>query len=455
MRAFKISSTLINRAGVLSTLYSTLQQSVVASSTYFILEAIRYATAGQFEYACVYLSCFVISLILVFIPLSLSTIYLERWSLESFELFIRAFSTANLGRTTLAHAKVKTRFESWITNESSVVFQSATSTLYQIFSTFLNSTFNILVIAFSLDKRLLLWYLAAGVVLVLSNIFLKRLVSRSAVQMQQSRKDLSSVMLGGWDNILIGNRLNRENWLRQFSTCVYKSKATATAYNGLRSAISGATVSAAMLIIATGNAIYLIENKRNMVAVAALIITMPRQLQIVQSIFGLFNDYLSWLGCREQLQSLEDIIVFAGQVDNPAPYIQLGLIDIPGKGKDLETTIDNLAKLSSGRITVRGENGVGKSTLLALFAERTGDQSFFLPSKYNDLMFRQSNDHHSDGNRLLAAFNEIGELDDIKYIILDEWDANLDDKNITLISKAIDKLSKLKVVIESRHRRTE
>ncbi len=51
------------------------------------------------------------------------------------------------------------------------------------------------------------------------------------------------------------------------------------------------------------------------------------------------------------------------------------------------------------------------------------------------------------------TFNDITTLSEVEYVILDEWDANLDIENVAKISEAIGTLAKTKVVIESRHRR--
>ncbi|MNT06215.1 hypothetical protein D3C72_1408710 [compost metagenome] len=75
-----------------------------------------------------------------------------------------------------------------------------------------------------------------------------------------------------------------------------------------------------------------------------------------------------------------------------------------------------------------------------------------MPTNYEDLCFKTDFLNHSDGNRLLVVFNRIAELEEVKFIILDEWDANLDGNNLILVNEAINKLAQNKVIIESRHR---
>lgn len=83
----------------------------------------------------------------------------------------------------------------------------------------------------------------------------------------------------------------------------------------------------------------------------------------------------------------------------------------------------------------------------------TGSQSFFLPSKYADLAFREKGvSNNSDGNMLLAVMQEIIERVDTPIFILDEWDANLDEANMAQLSSLLDRMAETRLVIESRHR---
>jgi len=457
MKKFNVFSTLVNRDAVWSTIWSIIQQLVVASSTYFIVKAIQSATSGQLELGLKYIAAFVTSLVLVYLPNTLSMAYLQRWRLSSIEEFVRSFIAQNKGQTSFGHARNKVKVESWLTNESFNVFDNVTNLLYQILSTLMNSVFNILVIALALDSRILGWYIFAGVVLVASNYFFRRKISKASLSVQESRKDLSTSMLSAWQNIFIGNRYNFENWNSIFSENILKARSSATSYDIIRSLISSGTVSIALLIVATGNGIYLWENRESIPAVAALFITMPRQLQIIQSIFAFFNLMLSWTGAKDQLKALESVVQVSQATNESSKYIKFNSIELfDGRTcnplTELHSFAEKVKATASGRWTLRGPNGAGKSTLLSLLKENTGEQSFLLPTNYEDLCFKTDFLNHSDGNRLLVVFNKIAELDEVKFIILDEWDANLDGNNLVLVNEAINQLAQSKVIIESRHR---
>lgn len=190
---------------------------------------------------------------------------------------------------------------------------------------------------------------------------------------------------------------------------------------------------------------------------AALMITFPRQLQIIQSIFAFFNLFISWSGSFNQLKSLGKIIDFSETKTDTQKYIQFYEIDFLRNQEkrnfgDFSALVDAIYKEQNGRWTLRGRNGSGKSTLLCLLKEKFGEEGFFLPTHYEDLCFSSEFLNESDGNRLAAVFEMISKIENVKFIILDEWDANLDEHNLNQINAAIDRLAKNRIVLESRHR---
>ena len=279
-----------------------------------------------------------------------------------------------------------------------------------------------------------------------------------AQDLQSARKDLSNTLLRAWKNVFVGNQVNLQNWSTAFRRDLKQARKTSVAYDRDRSLISSVTVSLALLIIAAGNAVFLLQHRDDVTLLAGLIITFPRQLQIIQNIFAFFNIYLSWSGVWAQLKQLERILNVGQTETNAARFVNLREIQVSDGRRLLEyaTVTDilrDIGNLETGRLTLRGANGSGKSTLLSLFAERTGDWSFYLPSEYSGLAFNSLvTVNGSDGQRLLAVFEEIEKLKEVKFILLDEWDANLDGENLRIIHEQIDVLARNKVVVECRHR---
>ena len=104
-----------------------------------------------------------------------------------------------------------------------------------------------------------------------------------------------------------------------------------------------------------------------------------------------------------------------------------------------------------GRLTLRGENGSGKSTALMLVKNALQGRAFFLPT-YNQLNFISETNKYSTGESLRKRLMEILEKVNVDVLLLDEWDANLDHENQEHLSQLIDQLAEKKCVIEVRHR---
>jgi len=104
-----------------------------------------------------------------------------------------------------------------------------------------------------------------------------------------------------------------------------------------------------------------------------------------------------------------------------------------------------------GRITLRGENGCGKSTALILIKNALANKAFLLPT-HNQLTFTSETNKYSTGESLRKLLQEIIDKVDVDVLLLDEWDANLDKENQEILSALIDHLAEKKCVIEVRHR---
>jgi ABC-type transport system involved in cytochrome bd biosynthesis fused ATPase/permease subunit len=117
----------------------------------------------------------------------------------------------------------------------------------------------------------------------------------------------------------------------------------------------------------------------------------------------------------------------------------------------VDDVIDRVSSLRSGRITVRGVNGAGKSVLLSLIKEQLGERAFYLPAQHQ-LEIPGVVVSQSHGERAIAALEAVSQHDpSLEVLLLDEWDANLSAENRDMMSAKIETLSANKLVIEVRH----
>ncbi|MFT5548106.1 MAG: ABC-type bacteriocin/lantibiotic exporter with double-glycine peptidase domain [Candidatus Azotimanducaceae bacterium] len=433
-----------------------IQQIIVASSTYFIIRLMESVNADDGTISYSYLILFVSSLIFVYIPVSLSHIYMDRYHLSSFRNYINLFARLNSNRPYLAHQRYKRIYETWVTNESYIVYKESANVLYELTSTFLNFSLSIFVICIMLDPQLLRWYGMACLVLLISVILFSNQIKKASKDVQLKRKNMSGLVLSVWDNATISNRYNFDLWSSEFSKKYEQSVASTTKYNYVRSLVSSITVIAAILIVGYGNTQYIFENVGSSVAISSLIVTLPRQIQVIQSIFMFFSQALEVQGISSRLKGLSNPLT----IKNPDlfKHIEMPLISISidSKERSFKHPFDALRYIKSmenGRITFRGENGSGKSTLLSYLATEMGKESFYLPTEH-DLFFADSNIiNGSDGLRMIYTIEKISSLKSFRFLILDEWDANLDKINTIDVSQKIDEVAKEVVVLEVRHGR--
>ncbi len=98
-----------------------------------------------------------------------------------------------------------------------------------------------------------------------------------------------------------------------------------------------------------------------------------------------------------------------------------------------------------------GGNGAGKSTLLSTLKQRLGDDAILIPAQHGKLEWQHPGAELSTGQRTLAQLEEIAAQTTARYLLLDEWDANLDRGNRQAVSELLDLLSQGRVIVEVRH----
>ena len=119
--------------------------------------------------------------------------------------------------------------------------------------------------------------------------------------------------------------------------------------------------------------------------------------------------------------------------------------------EDMEATTNGFAP---GRITLRGTNGCGKSTLLAQIKEHLGDRAFLLPAN-PVLYFPQLDGKEASSGQAVSRALELIETDylddNVTTVLLDEWDANLDEHMRAEHDRRLNALARRKCIIEVLH----
>ena len=143
---------------------------------------------------------------------------------------------------------------------------------------------------------------------------------------------------------------------------------------------------------------------------------------------------------------LEVLQPTAVNLDN---YIQADQIRVQQTGDIFDLT--QLPK--QGRVTLVGNNCVGKSYMLLKLKEHYQEQAYYLPAKHNLYFNYKTDKAHkgSTGQQLIKQIQEIREDDQSTIVMLDEWDAHLDRENTQIIDQYLDHLAQTRLVVDVRH----
>ncbi|XGC80101.1 hypothetical protein ACES2L_12265 [Bdellovibrio bacteriovorus] len=274
-----------------------------------------------------------------------------------------------------------------------------------------------------------------------------KMISQAAEKEMLAQNEVNNSLARSWDNIVLGNKTSYHRWMDGFSDLFAKAK-QASLYNvkindGATSIASFITSSVVMVSVCA----LLYFSKNDLSKVIALLIMLPRSMQIVFHIQIIQSYWAHWKYLLQRLKMTEATYssVDAEDLDK---YINKAKIQIVSNVSTVSTTEDILLH-STGRFTVTGENGAGKSTLLLKLKDKIGTKGFYIPSHHH-LELSDSSFSKSSGEVAMMALKD-ALADSASTVLLDEWDANLSKDNQAKLNDLINEISKTKLVIEVRH----
>jgi ABC-type bacteriocin/lantibiotic exporter with double-glycine peptidase domain len=450
------SFCLKNRSAFYCLLALVVQQLIVASSTLWIVRLSRDVVLGTNFSTNLFL--YLASLILPYLPAAVMSILLVTWEQSTLRKYIYLFISANTHHTNLwSDKKKREEFISTVNHEGSQTINQAVNYYYGLTSAGLNTILNILTISFLVDYLFLISYSAS---LVLSFILIKlqsipnkKLVARA----QNSRIELGKSILSFWDNVVLGNVYNLKFWKKNTDARIHhavKDNVSASAFRELISiGISVSTFLPSLVVAAYG----MYQHIGNSVALAVFVVIMPRLFLILSYTYNLLYLVTQFGAMKTRVKTILNVVEakeisvessYAPRIDWQSIHIHDG-DQINGHS----VSFDAVTKMINrpGRITIRGKNGSGKSSLLLELKRIFKEDAFYLPNQ-NHLHFSFGEVGRSTGELLKEQLEEIYRNVEARIILLDEWDANLDGLNQNHLSQLIDQIARVKCVIEVRHR---
>ncbi len=430
-----------------------IQQSIIASSTLWIAKLSQAVVLRQD--LSLWLVLFILSLSLIYLPRSGIDYFQNNATFCSFRKYVDIFIISFRGRAQLrTNIEFKQERQPYLNNEAWLVISEFVEFITN-FSSLFNSIFVIVIFGFIIDKKLMIAYAITIPLITISIKSLKSLLTSSAKHAQEDRTTMMQSLIPAWDSILIGNRLNIHLWKNYF---IDKHK------NANKSALKSVFFSELTTIISMflilfpvfGTLVWLIyQNRGNEVFLSMLIATFYSNLLITRSMWRIVILLTSWNSLKTRLEGLKSALI----ITEPINVGTISWNRVKAEKDNMIINIDSLNSIqeitqnySPGRITLRGDNGTGKSSLLALIKEQLSEKAFLLPP-HSDMFFEfSSNKSLSTGEKIIGSLDEIKKSGKLQLLLLDEWDANLDKNHIVNISEKLSELAKEICIIEVRHR---
>jgi hypothetical protein len=411
----------------------------------------------------------------------ISWIFAERAGYRGFGQFMLRFARENRDKVKLFGDKPsREQVEPFLTGEA---FQCFFSLIYELEFTlklFLGLVFNALVLGTEIDLSLPFAYIGAFGALLLMQWTLQKPIARTYLENQRMNNRVTAQGYTAWDNIFSGNGYNLRLWLAGFKTRLREALTAQIRAIVAREGMSAMSGIVSLAIVFATTSVVAVHNAGNMALLIALATTLPRQIEMTYELHLLasgWNDFIS-IWTRFGGVAANMLPQPAATFDERIKFDRLVLRE--GEQANVVSSVNDALRIvaaqPTGRVTIRGGNGTGKSSLLASLKTEMRRRAFYWPPS-DRLAFKfaggvvpveveggpdgetivvaDSMDKKlgfSTGERQLKSLEEIVNATDAQVYLLDEWDANLDAANKAKADALVDTLAARARVVEISHR---
>ncbi|MBA3815365.1 MAG: hypothetical protein H0X29_02380 [Parachlamydiaceae bacterium] len=461
---------LTNRWALTCCLILIFQQILEASSTFWLVMLMASITKGEnfFPFLMLYLA----ALVIPYIPWCWAFVLKITWKQEAQRSLTNAFIASNKNNIgEWSNKGLKEQKLSVLTSEGPATIHAFIDYVWDVTYYFSSLTLNILALSLVVEPLFAVVY-AFSIVLVVIVMKLKRRTQRQlTLKAMTARIDLCQSLLAAWDNVLLGNDYNFKLWdeknTLRLNRCLQRNVDLERFDQFLAIFVSLMTSLPCLGVVIY----FVLKNRNDLVLLSSFVVILPILFQILSYTYLTLSLAFRWTMHRSKLTTIYKTI--QGSKETHASLerkVKWGKMMFTNSFVDPHetATLDSSISLAypepinshqdllkqtyrSGRVTIRGENGCGKSTALMLIKNALEKRAFFLPT-HNQLSFNSETNKYSTGESLKNRLLEILDKVEADILLLDEWDANLDKENQERLSELIDELSEKKCVIEVRHR---
>lgn len=430
-----------------------MQQLIAASSTIWLANLMDDAVHGN--RLVINLGLYLSSLTVVYLPAYFMDVQLRLWVTRSFGRFIELFVRTNKGQ--ISHwnnAATKDQRLTVLASDSLPTIQQTVHTLFDASQVGLNILLNILALSGVISPLFLLSYASSLVTIIICLHVLQKPISQRSQQLQGHRLQLNGTLWRSWDNLVLNNQRNFNTWQQEMNSGMVSFEGSSVKEAKIVSLGGILPTLLAMLPVLATVVYLLITRQSDLAYVAALLALLPRHMQILNNLEAAVRYGTAWHSIKAQIDGLLAVLKENKPQEELNQRIQWNKIRISHNGRpmpypSLMDFAQAIRENNQGRWTIQGSNGAGKTSLLLTLKKELGTSALYIPTKH-DLAFTGANEGLSSGQKTLRLLQWL-ENEAHETLLLDEWDANLDDTNTSHTSRLLDGWSDTRAIVEIRH----
>ena len=412
------------------------------------------------EFSVLYLTLFIGSSILITVPEIIMYTNFETSELVANKDYTRRFcETHKNSPEFILDKKFKKSQEALLVNENRKIFKESSVAIHNLINSSSSIVFDTFIISAVVDPLYMIAYATGGTIFSASMYSLTSKVDEMAIISLEKNRLLSGVLLNSWDDIVSGNKHNYDMWYKNYLQYVNDTeKAITTNAKFTRGYSSIVSLLASIPVI--GVTLFKINSiPTNSTQITLLFNILTRQLHIIHSLNLLFSSIARWRGAMKSLQKLEKSILEPLSHVGPKYKLFFNEVSFFHNSKNIRfqsmpAFLHFACNQKKGRITIRSENGMGKSVLMCKLTAALMQQNKNIHFHYTNakLLDRETQIGKSTGQKIKEDLTKVSKDSTLEFVLLDEWDANFDDSNIAEISGLIQQMAKKRCVVEIRHK---
>jgi ABC-type bacteriocin/lantibiotic exporter with double-glycine peptidase domain len=424
----------------------TIQQMVLAYSSYMIAQAGIALTEGQRTQSIHDITMFFLFALLAYVLSASCAVWETQIKNKAWFNYVQLANLRITNDQRIVSEKNKRLFNSWISVEAKNTIERLFDTAVSLFSLYLNAILTLIVFWITLSPKVVGILILSALLLLLLLWASKARMFKLANENQSLQVDVMSKVETLWHGCIYGNKntnAHNHSTFSALSDSFFRSNNKIVAVEQLIASLP--IVFCVLLIVLAIN-----QNAVTYGELGAMVALLPRTLQLLGNIheLGASNGRLVFLFKKySNLKTMN----FGFELQNLEAQIAFHLLSVHNVLTDQKIEVEYLIQgmahgtITQGRYLLTGENGTGKSSLFRLLKEKHPSALVISPASEDNTSVSLSS-----GQNFLEKLNRaLTYVDNI--LMLDEWDANLDQHNTQAVHDRLNEVAQDLLLLEIRH----